>query len=73
MNLIKFTIPKPTPYNLQIVDQTTTNLMGLIGKLKMYVHGISYVTTFTIPYNSVIDYSYSMLLGRPWVREKSSQ
>jgi hypothetical protein len=44
--------------------------MGLIRKLKMYVHGIFHVTTFTILYNNVIDYSYSILLGRPWARDR---
>jgi hypothetical protein len=29
-----------TPYNLQMVDQTTTKPIGLIRDMKMYVHGI---------------------------------
>jgi hypothetical protein len=40
--------PKPTPYNLRMVDQTTTKLVGLIHNLKIYVHGIPCVTTFTV-------------------------
>ncbi len=32
--------PKPTPYNLHMVDQTTTKPIELIRHLKMYVHGI---------------------------------
>ncbi len=43
--------------------------MGLIKDLKTYVHGIPYITTFTIFQNSVVDSSYSMLLGRPWLRD----
>ncbi len=35
--------------------------------LKIYVHGIHYITT--ILHNSVVDYSYSMLLGKPWLRD----
>ncbi len=31
---------KPTPFNLRMVDQTTTKLVGLIRNLKIYVHGI---------------------------------
>ncbi len=60
---------KPAPYNLRMVDQTTTKLMGLIKDLKIYVHGIPYITTFTILQNIVVDSSYSMLLGRPWLRD----
>jgi hypothetical protein len=28
-----------------------------------------YITMFTVLYNSVIDFSYSMLLGRPWLKD----
>jgi hypothetical protein len=39
--------PKPTPYNLRMVNQTTTKSMGLICDLKIYVHDIPYVITLT--------------------------
>jgi hypothetical protein len=39
---------KPTPYNLKMVDQTTIKLVGLIRDMKIYVHGIPYLTTFTV-------------------------
>jgi hypothetical protein len=61
--------PKPTPYNLRMVDQTTTKLMGLIRALKIYVHGIPYIITFIVLKNSVVDFSYSMLLGKRWLRD----
>jgi hypothetical protein len=51
-----------------MADQTTTKLGGLIGNLKIYVHGIPYITTFTILQNNVVDSSYSML-GKPWLRD----
>jgi hypothetical protein len=57
--------PKPIPYNLKMVNQTTTKPMKLIKDMKIYVHEIFYITTFTILQNSVVDSSYSMLLGRP--------
>jgi hypothetical protein len=63
-----FPRPKPTPYNLRMVDQTTTKPMGLIRDLKIYVHDIPYIITFTVLQNSVVDFSYSMLLGKPWLR-----
>jgi hypothetical protein len=62
-------MPKPAPYNLRMVDQTTTKLMGLIRDMKIYIHGIPYIITFTILQNSVVDFSYSMLLGRPWLMD----
>ncbi len=64
-----FPKPKPAPHNLKLVNQTTTKLVGLIRDLKIYVHDIFYITTFTIFQNNVVDYSYFMLLGRPWLRD----
>jgi hypothetical protein len=43
--------------------------VGLIKDLKIYVHGIPYITMFTVLQNNVVDSSYSMLLGRPWLRD----
>jgi hypothetical protein len=40
--------PKPAPYNLRVANQTTTKLGGLIKDLKIYVHGIPYITMITI-------------------------
>jgi hypothetical protein len=64
-----FRKPKLAPYNLKMVDQITTKPMGLFRNLKIYVHGIPYITTFTVLHNSVVDSSYSMFLGRPWLRD----
>ncbi len=61
--------PKPTLHNLRMVGQTTTKPMGLIRYLKIYVHDILYITTFIILQNNVVDSNYSMLLGRPWLRD----
>ncbi len=61
--------PKPPSYNLRMVDQTTTKSVGLIRDIKIYVHRIPYIIMFTIRDNSVVDFSYSMLLGRPWLRD----
>jgi hypothetical protein len=44
-----------------------TKPLGIIKNLKIHIHGIPYVTTFTISQNNVVDSSYSMLLGRPWL------
>ncbi len=61
--------PKHTPYNMRMADQTTTKPMGFIKDLKIYVHGVPYIITFIILLNSVVDSNYSMLLGRPWLRD----
>jgi hypothetical protein len=61
--------PKPAPYNMRMADQTTTKPMGLIRALNMYVHDIPYITMFIVLQNNVVDFSYSMLLGRPWLRD----
>jgi hypothetical protein len=54
---------------MKMVDQTTTKPVELIKNLKIYVHGILYIITFTVLHNSVVDFYYSMLLGRPWLRD----
>jgi hypothetical protein len=43
--------------------------VGLIRALKIYVHGIPYITTFIVLQNNVVDSNYLMLLGRPWLRD----
>jgi hypothetical protein len=69
---LAFPKPKPAPYNLRMANQTTTKLVGLIRDLKIYVHGIPYITTFIVFHISVVDSSYSMLLGRPCLRDAKS-
>ncbi len=54
---------------MKMADQTTTKSMGLIRNLKIYVHNVPYITLFTMLQNSVVDFSYSMLLGRPWLKD----
>jgi hypothetical protein len=43
--------------------------MGLIDDMKIYGHGILYITTFIVLHNIVIDVSYSMLLEKPWLKD----
>ncbi len=54
--------PKHAPYNLKMADHTTIKPVGLIHDLKIYVHGIPYITTFIVLQKSVI-VIYFMLLG----------
>jgi hypothetical protein len=60
---------KSTPYNMRMVNQTTTKPVGLIRDMKIYVHGIPYITMFVVLHNNVVDSNYSMLLGRPWLKD----
>jgi hypothetical protein len=52
-----------------MVNQTITKPLGLIKDLKIFVHGIPYIITFIIINNNVLDSSYSMLLGRLWLKD----
>jgi hypothetical protein len=60
---------KPAPYNLCMADQTIAKPLGLVKDLITFVHGIPYVVTFIVIQNSVLDFSYSMLLGHPWLKD----
>ncbi len=46
-----------------------TRPLGIIRNLKIHIHGIPYVGTFIVLQNNVIDSSYSMLLGKLWLRD----
>jgi hypothetical protein len=37
--------------------------------LRIHIHGIPYVTTFTVLKNNVVDFSYFMLLRRLWLKD----
>jgi hypothetical protein len=46
-------------------DQIIVKHLGLINDLKILVHGISCVMTFTVIQSSALDSNYFMLLGHP--------
>jgi len=52
-----------------MANQTIAKPLGFIKDLKIFVHGIPYTVTFTIINNNVLDYSYSMLIGCPWLKD----
>jgi hypothetical protein len=68
---VQLGLPKPNlvPYNLRMANQTIIKPLGLIKDLKIFVHGIPYIITFIVINSGVINYSYSMLLGCPWLRD----
>ncbi len=52
-----------------MANQIMAKPLGLIKDLEIFVHGIPYIVTFIVINNNVINCSYSMLLGRPWLRD----
>jgi len=63
-----FLKPNPVPYNLCMEDQTIAKPLGFIRDLKIFVYGIPDTITFILINNNVLETSYSMLLGCPWLR-----
>jgi hypothetical protein len=48
-----------------MVDQTIAKTLCLMKYLKILVHEIPYAISFIVIHSSVLDSSYSMLLGHP--------
>jgi hypothetical protein len=46
-----------------------TKPLGTIKNVKIHMHGIPYIATFIVLKNSVVDFNYYMLLGRPCFRD----
>jgi len=57
----------PTPYNLRMANKTKQ--FGFIRDLKIFAHGIPYTVTFIVIDSSVINFSYSMSLRCPWLKD----
>jgi hypothetical protein len=52
-----------------MANQTIAKPLGLIRDLKIFVHGIPYIVTFTIMNNNVLNFNYSMLLRHHWLKD----
>jgi hypothetical protein len=52
-----------------MANQTIAKPLGLIRDMKIFVHGIPYIITFIVINNNVLDFSYLMSLGRPWLKD----
>jgi hypothetical protein len=52
-----------------MLDQNMTRPLKIIKNLKIHIHDIPYVTTFTLLQKNVVDFSPFMLLGRLWFRD----
>ena len=60
--------PSPTPFNLKMANGTIAKPIGLLRDVKIHIHGIPYIVTLTVIDCQTIKSDYSMLLGRPWLR-----
>ena len=60
--------PSPTPFNLKMANGTIPKPTGLLRDVKIHIHGIPYIVTLTVIDCQTIKSDYSMLLGRPWLR-----
>jgi hypothetical protein len=63
----KLGLPKPrlAPYHFNMANQSMTRPLGIIKNLKIHIHGIPYIATFTILKNNLVNYSYFMLIRKP--------
>jgi hypothetical protein len=59
----------PMPCNLHMVDEIIAKPFGLIRDLRIFVHVIPCTITFIVIDINVLDFSYSMLLRHPWVKD----
>jgi hypothetical protein len=67
----KLGLPKPklAMYHLKMAYQNMTRHLGIIRNLKIHIHGIPYIVTFTILEKSVVYSNYFMLLERLWLKD----
>ncbi len=55
--------PNLEPYNLHMVDQTIAKPLGLIKNLKIFIHGIAYIVTYTVIDSNVLVSSHDFHFG----------
>ena len=60
--------PSPAPFNLKMANGTIAKPTGLLRDLKIHIHDIPYIVTLIVIDCQTIKSDYSMLLGRPWLR-----
>ena len=60
--------PSLAPFNLKMANGTIAKPTGLLRDVKIHIHGIPYIVTLTVIDCQTIKSDYSMLLGRPWLR-----
>ena len=63
-------LPKPSlaPFNLKMANETIAKPTGLLRDVKIHIYCIPYIVTLTVIDCQTIKSDYSVLLGRPWLR-----
>jgi len=61
--------PIPTPYKLLMADGTMVQPVGILRDVCIHIHGIPYTITLTVIIGQDMNSTYSVLLGRPWLRD----
>ncbi len=62
---IEVPLPKAWESYFMMVDHTMIKLVKLIKNLKCFIHGMSYIVTFIVLYNNLLNFTYPFLLSRP--------
>ena len=81
VNIITYTLRRklglnkiePAPFTIKMVDQRKVMPKGIIRDVRLDVGGIVIRTTLTVIDMVSTEDSYSMLLGRPWLKEAQAQ
>ena len=81
VNIIKDTLRKklgfkkiePAPFTIKMADQRKVMPKGIIRDVRLDVGGIVIRTTLTVIDMVSTEDSYSLLLGRPWLKEAQAQ
>jgi hypothetical protein len=71
----KLRLPPPqlVPFNLRMVDFSFNKPLGIIPNIRIRIYGIQYIVTFMVMNNKVVNPTYSMLLGHPWLWNTTSR
>jgi hypothetical protein len=64
---------EPTPFTIKMADQRKVMPKGIIRDVRLDVGGIVIRTTLTVINMVSTEDSYSLLLGRPWLKEAQAQ
>jgi hypothetical protein len=64
---------EPTPFTIKMADQRKVMPKGIIRDVRLDVGGIVIRTTLTVIDMVSTEDSYSLLLGRPWLKEAQAQ
>ena len=59
----------PVPFLVRMADQRRVRALGILRNLVLSIGGISFAMAFVVMNMEDAEEEYSMLLGRPWLRQ----